>query len=50
MLHWLQDQPRHIDEIVRASGLPITVVSSTLQLMELKGLVRQERPMVYTMA
>ncbi|MCK9519084.1 MAG: DNA-processing protein DprA [Dehalococcoidia bacterium] len=50
MLHWLQDAPKHIDEIVRASGLPVALVSSTLQLMELKGLVRQERPMVYAMA
>ena len=47
ILHWLQDSPKHIDEIVRSSGLPVALVSSTLQLMELKGLVRQERPMVY---
>jgi DNA processing protein len=49
MLHWLQEAPKHIDEIVRASGLPVALVSSTLQMMELKGLVRQERPMVYAM-
>lgn len=47
LLYWLQDSPKHIDEIVRSSGLPVALVSSTLQLMELKGLVRQERPMVY---
>ena len=50
MLHWIQDAPLHIDEIARASGLAIAEVSSTLQVMELKGLVRQERPMVYAKA
>lgn len=48
VLHWIAPGPLHIDEIVRASGLPIALVSSTLQVMELKGLVRQERPMVYS--
>lgn len=48
VLHWIESAPLHIDEIVRASGLPIAVVSGTLQVMELKGLVRQERPMVYS--
>ncbi|MGE5594880.1 MAG: DNA-processing protein DprA [Hyphomicrobiales bacterium] len=50
MLHWLQGSARHIDEIARESGLPVAVVSSTLQVMELKGLVRQERPLVYALA
>ncbi len=50
ILHWLQAGPAHVDEIVRASGLPVSFVSSTLQLLELKGLVRQEMPLVYTQA
>jgi len=34
-------EPMHIDEIVRNSGLSTAVVSSTLCMMELKGLVRR---------
>ena len=34
-------EAQHVDEIRRQSDLPITVVSSTLAIMELKGLVRQ---------
>lgn len=47
LLHWLGQEPLHIDEIARRSGLPISVVSSTLQMMELKGLTRQAGPMQY---
>jgi DNA processing protein len=47
VLHWLQDGARHVDEIARASGMGVAEVSGTLQVMELKGMVRQERPMVY---
>jgi DNA processing protein len=50
ILYWLQEGPAHVDEIVRASGLPVSFVSSTLQLLELKGLVRQEMPLVYAQA
>lgn len=50
LLHWLQDGPLHVDEVARASGIPIAQVSSALQIMELKGLVRQERPLVYARA
>ncbi len=50
ILHWLQEGPAHVDEIVRASGLPVSFVSSTLQLLELKGLVRQEMPLVYAVS
>jgi DNA processing protein len=50
ILHWLQEGPAHVDEIVRASGLPVSFVSSTLQLLELKGMVRQEMPLVYARA
>lgn len=50
ILHWLQKGPAHVDEIVRASGLPVSFVSSTLQLLELKGAVRQEMPLVYARA
>jgi len=50
LLHWLQEGPQHVDEVARASGLPIAQVTSSLQVMELKGLVRQERPLVYARA
>ncbi len=47
LLHWIEQEALHIDEIARRSGMPIAAVSSTLQVMELKGLVRQAGPMQY---
>jgi DNA processing protein len=41
LLEALSREPRHIDEVTRASGLPPAAVSGTLALMELKGLVRE---------
>ncbi len=41
---------RHIDEVARDSGLPINLVSSTLQMMELRGLVTQTAPMTFVKA
>jgi len=43
-------QPQHVDELRRQSDLPITVVSSTLAMLELKGLVRQAGAMQYVLA
>lgn len=43
----LSDEPRHVDEVGRVVKLPIAVVSSTLALMELKGMVRQVGGMNY---
>ena len=40
----------HVDEVGRAAGLPIAPVTSTLALMELKGLVRQVGGMNYVRA
>ena len=40
-------EPRHIDEICRASSLPIATVSGTLVMLELKGLVLLVGPMTY---
>ncbi len=34
-------EPVHLDELVRASGLTTATVSSTLVMMELKGMVRR---------
>jgi DprA winged helix domain len=43
-------QPQHVDELRRQSELPITVVSATLALLELKGLIRQTGAMQYVLA
>ena len=41
LLKLLSLDPVHIDEVGRQAGLPIAEVSSTLAMMELKGVVRQ---------
>lgn len=43
----LGDDPLHVDEVSRAAGLPMPVVSSTLAMLELKGLVRSVSGMNY---
>ena len=43
----LSAQPIHVDELSRETGLPTHTVSSTLTMMELKGLVRQVGGMNY---
>ena len=45
----LSGQPTHIDDLCRTSGLPTGLVSSTLTLMELKGLVQQVGGMNYVL-
>lgn len=50
LLKQLGHEPKHIDEVCRASGLPISSVSSTLAMMELKGLVKQVGAMNYALA
>lgn len=50
LLSHLSAEPVHIDDLQQGSGLPITVVSSTLALMELKGLIRQVGGMNYVLA
>jgi DNA processing protein len=43
----LTRDPKHVDEIVRVSGLAASQVSATLALLELKGLVREVGAMQY---
>jgi DNA processing protein len=43
----LSREPRHVDDIVRASGLAAATVSGTLAMLELKGLVRDLGGMQY---
>ncbi len=50
LLRLLTAEPSHIDEVRRASGLPIATVTSTLAMLELKGLVRQVGRMNYVRA
>jgi len=50
LLKQLSAEPTHIDEVCRLSGLPVATVSSTLAMMELKGLVKQVGAMNYSLA
>jgi len=50
LLRQLSAEPTHIDEVCRSSGLPIAEVSSTLAMMELKGLVKQVGTMNYVLS
>ena len=43
----LEMEPQHVDELSRRSGLPITMVTGTLTLLEMKGRVRQVGRMHY---
>ena len=50
LLKQLGAEPIHIDEVCRSSNLPMPTVSSTLTVMELKGIVKQVGPMNYVLA
>ncbi|MEO8612564.1 MAG: DNA-processing protein DprA [Chloroflexota bacterium] len=47
LLRYLGADPLHIDELVRLCGLPVSTVSSTLTILELKGLARTVGHMQY---
>lgn len=49
LLQYLSLEPVHIDDLARLCGLPITAVSSTLTLLELKGLARNVGHMQYSL-
>jgi len=50
LLRQLSAEPTHVDEIRQKANLPISQVTSTLALMELKGMVRQVGGMKYVVA
>jgi len=50
VLKQLSAEPNHIDEICRRSGLTMPEVSSTLAMLELKGIARQAGSMNYVLA
>ncbi|MCC6173704.1 MAG: DNA-protecting protein DprA [Chloroflexi bacterium] len=47
ILERLSHEPTHVDDLTRATELPSSVVTSTLTLLELKGLARQIGGMLY---
>jgi DNA processing protein len=49
LLTYLSSDPTHIDELGRSTDLPIAQVSSTLALMELKGMVQRVGAMSYAL-
>ncbi len=47
ILKQLSAEPCHLDALVRDLALPVATVSSTLVMMELKGMTRQSSPLHY---
>ncbi|MAS34491.1 MAG: DNA-protecting protein DprA [Anaerolineaceae bacterium] len=47
ILALLSSDPLHVDDLARASNLPIAEITSTLTILELKGLARKVGPMQY---
>lgn len=50
ILHYVSREAVHIDELCRQTGLSIASISSTLSLMELKGMIKQLGGMRYVLA
>ncbi|PKN97789.1 MAG: DNA-protecting protein DprA [Chloroflexi bacterium HGW-Chloroflexi-4] len=50
ILNCLSQDPMHVDELCSLSGLPISEVSATLTMLELKGMVTQVGGMHYVVA
>jgi len=50
ILEHLTAEPHHLDELSREIELPVETISSTLVMMELKGMTRQVAPLQYVVA
>jgi DNA processing protein len=50
LLGLISHDPRHVDDLIRESGLPTTTVTSTLMMMELKGMIKQMGGMQFVLA
>jgi DNA processing protein len=50
LLKQIGAEPVHIDQVCQNSGLAVSTVSSTLAMMELKGMIRQISAMNYVLA
>jgi DNA processing protein len=48
LLGVLANEPMHVDDICAQSGLPVDKVSAALTMMELKGMVRHQGGMSYS--
>ncbi len=46
----LEKQPRHIDELIDKSDLPVSIISATLLTLEVKGLARRHSGQRYSTA
>lgn len=49
LLDHLSADPLHVDDLARLCDLPIATVTSSLTIMELKGLVKKAGPMQYSL-
>ena len=47
ILELITDEPLHVDEIVRKTGFPLSKISSSIVLLELKGMVIETAPQTY---
>ncbi len=47
LLELLENEPRHVDDLCRLADMPAATVTSTLMMLELKGLVRHLGNMTY---
>ncbi len=50
LLDQLGQEPLHVDALTRLTDLPVSVVTSTLTMLELRGLVRQVSAMQFVRA
>ncbi len=50
LLKHISAEPTHIDEVCSSSGLPVSIVSGALAMMELKGMVKQMGSMSFILA
>ena len=50
LLALLSHEPRHIDDIIRESDLSTQTVTSTLTMLQFKGVIRQLGGMQYVLA
>lgn len=50
LLQFLDTEPKHIDKLIKDSGLPAAEVASLLLMMEIKGMVRNLGAMQYVKA
>ncbi len=50
LLALLSHEPRHVDDLIRESELPTGTVTSTLMMMEIKGMIKSVGGMQFVLA